>query len=509
MSPRLPPWLLQRAAATPTRLAIAAGARELRYAELAQGALAAASCLRRAGLGAGDGLALLLGNGLPFVVASHACFLTGVSLVPLHVRLTPGELVPQLRLAAPALLLCDADHEAPAREAGAAAGVAVQRVAEPAASAAPCPVCGEALARHPLDAAPTGVDLDAVAAVIFTSGTTGRPKGVCLSHGSLLAGAAASAFHLGASASDRWLAVLPLFHVGGLAILVRSALQGSAVLVQERFDAAGLDDALDREAPTLLSLVPTMLARLLEARGERPAPASLRALLLGGAAAPPGLVEHAWALGFPVLPSYGLTEAGSQVATAVLPPPGSAPTSALHPLPGTALRVADAAGCELPPGDSGEILVRAPSIMDGYLGDAEATAQALRGGWLHTGDLGVLAPDGSLGVQDRRDDLVVTGGENVSPSEVEGALLAHPGVAEAAVAGLPDPDLGRRVAAWVVARPGAALEGAELRAFCRARLAGYKVPREVRVVASLPRSASGKLLRGALLASHATVQVQQ
>jgi acyl-CoA synthetase (AMP-forming)/AMP-acid ligase II len=209
-------------------------------------------------------------------------------------------------------------------------------------------------------------------------------------------------------------------------------------------------------------------------------------------------VERAWALGFPVLPTYGLSEAGSQVATAVLPPPGAAPRSALHPLPGTELRIADAAGRELAPGECGEILVRGPSVMEGYLGDADATAAALRGGWLHTGDLGVLAPDGSLTVQERRDDLVVTGGENVSPAEVEGALLAHPGVAEAAVAGLPDPDLGRRVAAWVVARPGAALEGAELRAFCRARLAGYKVPREVRVVASLPRSASGKLLRRAL-----------
>jgi O-succinylbenzoic acid--CoA ligase len=501
---RVPPWLLPRAAATPHHPAVVCGGRTLDYAGLARAARALGACLRAAGLGPGDGLALLLGNGLPFVTALHASLLSGLRLTPLHARLTAGELLPQLRAVAPALLLCDAAHEARARAAAAPAGVSVRRIVEPDEADArrgngmTCPLCGRRSELHALDAQPAPVELAAVAAVIFTSGTSGHPRGVCLSQGSLLAGAAASAFHLGASAADRWLACLPLFHVGGLAILVRSALQGSAVLVHERFDAGRLDEALDREAPTVLSLVPTMLARLLEVRGERTAPPSLRALLLGGAAAAPGLVERAWARGFPVLPTYGLTEAGSQVATAVLPVPGAVPTSAMHALPATELRVADASGRALPPGEAGEILVQGPGVMQGYLGDAEATAAALRGGWLHTGDLGVLAPDGALRVLDRRDDLVVTGGENVSPSEVEGALLAHPAVVDAAVAGLPDPDLGRRVAAWVVARPGAALDQTELRAFCRTRLAGHKVPREVRLVASLPRSATGKLLRAAL-----------
>lgn len=514
---RVPSWLLQRAAATPQRPAVVCRERTLDYAGLARGARALAACLRAAGLGPGDGVALLLGNGLPFVLAVHASLLAGLRLTPLNVRLTPGELRPQLRASAPALLLCDAAREAQASAAAAPVGVAVRRVVGPDEADArgrgvACPLCGREPDLHPVDAQPTALDLAAVAAVLFTSGTSGRPKGVCLSHGSLLAGAAASALHLGASAADRWLACMPLFHVGGLAILVRSALQGSAVLLHERFDAGRLDEALGRDAPTLLSLVPTMLARLLDVRGERPAPSSLRALLLGGAAASPGLVARAWSLGFPVLPTYGLTEAGSQVATAVPPAPGARPAGAMHPLPGTELCVADASGRVLPAGEAGEILVRGPTLMQGYLGDADATAAALRGGWLHTGDVGALAADGSLGVLDRRDDLVVTGGENVSPSEVEGALLAHPAVADAAVAGLPDPDLGRCVAAWVVARPGVALDESELRAFCRTRLAGYKVPREVRVVSSLPRGASGKLLRGALSggsASQAPVPVEQ
>jgi O-succinylbenzoic acid--CoA ligase len=237
-----------------------------------------------------------------------------------------------------------------------------------------------------------------------------------------------------------------------------------------------------------------MLRRLLAAWGERPAPPDLRAVLLGGAAADPELVGKALARGWPLCPTYGLTEAASQVATAAPPAPGACQPAPLRALPGTDLRIARD-GRDAAPGEAGEILVRGPTLMSGYLGDPAASARALADGWLHTGDIGVLAADGGLSVLDRRDDLIVSGGENVYPAEVEAVLMAHPQVADAGVAGVPDVDLGSRIEAWVVAAPGALLDAAMLDAYCRQRLAGHKRPRGWHLVEALPRNAAGKLLR--------------
>jgi O-succinylbenzoic acid--CoA ligase len=220
--------------------------------------------------------------------------------------------------------------------------------------------------------------------------------------------------------------------------------------------------------------------------------------LLGGAAAPPRLLERARERGFPVLPSYGLTEACSQVATCA---PGD-PETASHQLGsagralfGTEIRIADARGRSLPPGREGEILVRGPTVMAGYLHDTDGTSRALQDGWLHTGDVGVLDSTGRLRMLDRRADLIVSGGENVSPAEVEAVLREHRDVAEVGVAGLPDPDLGSRVAAWIVPKAGAQCRAGDLGRFCRGRLAGFKVPKEFHLTAWLPRNSSGKLLR--------------
>ncbi|MDJ0868147.1 MAG: AMP-binding protein, partial [Myxococcota bacterium] len=316
----------------------------------------------------------------------------------------------------------------------------------------------------------------------------GRPKGVRLTRDNFLWSAVGSAFHLGALPDDRWLACLPLFHVGGLSILLRSVLAGSAALVHERFDARAVSDALDRERVTLVSLTATTLHRLLDARGERPAPPALRCLLLGGGPCPPALLDRAAALGFPVAPTYGLTEAASQVATA---PPGE---RALVPLLGTAVRVVDAAGRPLGPDRAGEIEVRGPTVTPGYV--APGAGSPLRDGWLRTGDVGEVDARGRLRVHDRRSDLIVSGGENVYPAEVEAALLDHPDLSEAGVVGRPDAEFGSRPVAWLVARGGAQRPDAEaLRRFCRERLAGYKVPVAFHWAEALPRNASGKLLR--------------
>jgi O-succinylbenzoic acid--CoA ligase len=234
---------------------------------------------------------------------------------------------------------------------------------------------------------------------------------------------------------------------------------------------------------------------LLEARAGRGAPSELRVLLLGGAAASPELLARALALGYPVCPTYGLTEATSQVATAAPPLRGASRASTMRPLAGTEVRLLCEEGSVASPGQVGEILVRGPTVMQGYLHRPDDSAAALRDGWLHTGDVGLLDEDGGLEILDRRDDLIVSGGENVYPAEVEAVLLDHPSIADAGVGGVPDPDFGSRVVAWVVVVSGVVPDVESLRRHCRERLAGFKQPREFRFVAALPRNSLGKLQR--------------
>jgi O-succinylbenzoic acid--CoA ligase len=347
-------------------------------------------------------------------------------------------------------------------------------------------------------------DPAATLAIVYTSGTTGRPKGAMLTIGNHWWSAVGSALNLGVHADDRWLACLPLYHVGGLSILLRSAVYGTTAVVHDGFDAEAVNRALDEEWVTIVSVVSVMLQRMLDARGDRPYPSSLRCVLLGGGAAPRPLLERCARLGVPVVQTYGLTETASQVVTL-------APEDALRklgaagrPLYPNELRVV-AHGRDAAAGEPGEILVRGPVVMAGYAGRPEATARAIVDGWLHTGDVGHLDADGYLYVLDRRDDLIVTGGENVYPAEVEAALLAHPWVAEAGVVGAPDDTWGQRVVAVVRLAGAPDLATADavdtLRAHCRAHLAGYKVPSEIRIAAEpLPRTASGKLRRAELRA---------
>ena len=490
------PWIAERAARTPDAEALVARGERVSYGALATRARALAGALRAAGVAPGDRVAALTGNDPGFVVLFHAASLAGAILVPLNVRLAPAELARQLADADPRLLVHAGDElAARAREA------AAERARASGSATALAPLAE--LAREAARAgAPDGNDPDldpaAPAVIVYTSGTSGEAKGVVLRHANLLASAIGSALHLGALPGERWLACLPLFHVGGLAILVRSVLTGGSVVVHERFDPERVSHALDAEGIALASLVPTMLARVLEARGERPPPARLRAVLLGGAAAPPPLLERAAKTGWPVLPTYGLTEAASQVAT--LPPgaPLRIDGGGLRALPGTELRIVSEEGAGLEPGAVGEIQVRGPTVTAGYWRRPAESERALAGGWLRTVDLGALDASGALRVLGRADDMLVTGGENVHPAEIETALLAHPDVADAGVAGLPDPVFGQRVVAWIVPVPGARPDPDALARFLRSRLAGYKIPRTWRFVATLPRNAGGKLVRRAL-----------
>ncbi len=337
--------------------------------------------------------------------------------------------------------------------------------------------------------------LDAPAAICFTSGTEGRARAVVLTHGNFLWSALASARNLGVEAEDLWLACLPLHHVGGLSILTRSAYYGTGVLVHERFDAAAVNAAIDQDGVTLLSLVPPMLERLLEARGDRPFPGTLRAALVGGGPIPPTLLQRAAELRLKALPTYGLTETASQIAT--LSPrewPRGLGTAG-RPLPYSFLEIHSAEGRALGPGEEGEILVRGPMVTRGYFDEEARDAARLAGRWLRTGDIGAWDESGRLLVLDRREDRIVVGGENVSSAEVERALATHPAIAEACVVGIPAADWGQEVAAAVVFRPGSVVSLEGLREHAGRSLASFKLPRRLLVIESLPQTGPGKALR--------------
>ena len=418
-------WLA-RAARTHGDRAALVGARgaQLNYQALYARARAAAGALLERGVRAGDRVALAL-SGEDLVVALHGCMAIGAVAVPIDLRLRV--------------------HERQARTTG-----TVTVVSAPLAGAL-APVRPE-------------LALDEIATIMHTSGTTAAPRPVALSYDNWLWNALGSALALGLDSQERWLCPMPLAHVGGLSIQLRSAIYATTVVLHDRFDTeAALAALMDpAQAVTLVSLVPTMLARLLDA-GLREPP-TLRWALLGGGPIAPALLEAAAAAGVSVAPSYGMTEACSQIATNGLP------------LLGIGLRIAD----------DGEILVRGPNVARVALGED---------GWLHTGDLGAVDRSGRLTITGRKADTIVSGGENVAPAEVEAVLLEHPAVADAAVFGIADPEWGEAVMANVVLRAGMDADGDGLRAHCARTLAGFKVPRAIRLVTSLPRGETGKLRR--------------
>ncbi len=447
------------------------------YAQLAAQAARMAGQLATLGLRAGDRVAVLLDRSRAAVTLVHALSWLGAVLVPINTRLTAEEMRRQVEKAACQQVFTALDNT-PLTEA-----LPLQALPSPAATIPPA-----------------GCSPEAPFGILFTSGTSGRPKGALLTWGNLLSSAIASAFRLGALPSDRWLLTLPLYHIGGLSILMRSALYGSAIRLpnfpNDRFDLQVAWQRLHEDRITLVSLVPTMLYRLLKAHPEGGTwPATLRVILLGGAAAPPEILRDALAAGLPVAVTYGLSEAASQVATATSDETRRKPGTVGKPLMGTQVRVVDGAGRDLPPNAIGEIWISGPNVMSGYDADPAANRRALVDGWLRSGDLGYRDSDGDLWIVQRRSDLIISGGENVYPAEVEAVLRQHPSIAEACVVGLPHPEWGEQVAAAVVLIPGETVSPARLSAFCRDHLGGHKIPRVWRVLPELPMTASGKIQR--------------
>jgi O-succinylbenzoic acid--CoA ligase len=438
--------------------ALVAGGVGVSHAALAEQVAIATGRLRTLGVREGTRVGLWADNSPEWVVIALAVARAGGVLVPLNTRLVDAEI--EWQVARAALPLTIAGEAFAARRVGEGRTVSfVEWRNLPAGDCAAAGGCDDA-----------GRD----AAVVFTSGTTGRPKGAVLTRGNQLASARATAAVLPLAPGDRWLASLPFFHVGGMSIVQRCLLSGACVVLPESFAAADLDRAIEHEGVTHLSVVDATLGRILEARSGRPLPARLRAVVVGG-----GPVRDALLDACPqALATYGLTETCS-MATLVRPGSPEAQRRTAGPtLPGIDLRIAE----------DGVIEVRGPIVMRGYLDDPEATDAAIRDGWLRTGDLGELDADGSLRVLARRDDLIVSGGENVYPAEIEHALRQHEGVADAIVIGVPDPQWGQVPLAVVVLRhPGTP----DLRAFLEPRLARYKLPRIV-YAEEIPKLANGK-----------------
>jgi O-succinylbenzoic acid--CoA ligase len=339
-------------------------------------------------------------------------------------------------------------------------------------------------------------DPEETALILFTSGTTDRPKAVRLTHRNLVASATASGFRLGIDRADRWHCCLPVNHMGGLAPIVRSTLYGTTTVLEPGFDASRTTDLLAEHEATGISLVPTMLQRCIDG-GWEPHDA-LRFVLLGGAPASRDLLEASERAGVPVYPTYGTTETASQIATATPSAAVAHPGTVGLPLVTASVTIIDPeTGEPADAGDVGQIVVDGPVVTPGYL-DAEAFESVVGPHGFHTGDLGSRDESGRLRIHGRLDDAIRTGGETVQPASVVDALSEHPAVADAAVVGLPDPEWGEQVASLVVPENGTSVEGAAVRRFAQERLAPYEVPKLVGVADELPRTASGTVDREAV-----------
>jgi O-succinylbenzoic acid--CoA ligase len=440
---KLDNWLSQRALTGPDRTALVADGAETGYAELEAEATWVARRLAAYGVRRGGIAALTMRPGREQVVLIHALMKLGAVLLPLSTRLPEEERRAVLAAEEPAIDLSDAAAQLTQTEAD-------------------LPLLGE----H---------DMDEVHCRILTSGSSGAPRAVPLTYGNHLFSAVGSAFNIGVQPEDRWLCCLPLSHVSGLSIVMRSVIYGTGMVLQDGFDVDAVAGSLERDRVTLLSVVSTMLVRLLDAGIDLSGP---RAVLVGGGPVPADTLEEALGRGATVVQTYGLTEACSQVTTLAPEDARRKLGSAGRPLLTTHLRIQD-----------GEILVQGPTVAPDCA-DAE--------GWLHTGDIGRIDEEGFLFVEDRIDDMIVSGGENVVPAEVEGVLLRHPAVADAAVVGREDPEWQQAVTAVVVLRGGSEASADELRRHCAEALAPFKVPKRIELASALPRTPSGKLMRRAL-----------
>jgi acyl-CoA synthetase (AMP-forming)/AMP-acid ligase II len=471
----------RRAAVEPDAAAVADSRQTLTNADLLTKVRSVAAQLGQLGIGEDDVVALRLTNRAEFVVLLFAAWRIGATITPVNPTLTPGEVARQLEDAQAGLLVAE-DGSDPVES---VPSIAVSEL------------------RYDLTTAgePDVVDdPDRLALLIYTSGTTGVSKGVMLDHANLDAMTEMGRAGLKLSPADRCLLILPLFHVNGIVVSVLSPLLvGASVVIAERFNPASFFDTVVKVRPTFFSAVPTIYSMLAALPDEiQPDTSSVRFAVCGAAPASPELLARfEERYGFPIVEAYGLSEA--TCGSAINPVDGLRKAGTVGvPFPGQELRIVDIDGMPLPQGEVGEVVVGGPNVMRGYLGRPEETAAVLTDGWLRTGDIGFLDEDGYLTVAGRSKDMIIRGGENIYPKEIEDVLALHPDVVAAAVIGVPDEKWGEVVVAFVQPRPGAVVDLKSLRALCREHLSGYKRPTAIHVNEALPTNAVGKLDKSTL-----------
>jgi long-chain acyl-CoA synthetase len=491
--------LTETALATPDAPVHRFGGTVTTYRELDEQSGRFAAGLREAGLEPGDVMGLQLPNLPHFLIAYFGALKAGLVVLPLNPLLMAPEIEYHLGDSSAVLLIGFEGMHAEATKACERLGIPLYLVsmgsgplpedARPVSALLGAPD-EEVVPRSPED----------TAVLIYTSGTTGKPKGAELTHFQLYMNCTIAGQLFGARNDDVTLAVLPFFHVFGLSSVINVSVRyGGCLSIVPRFQPADVLDVIERDRCTVIGGVPTMLHALAQQDIADRDLSALRVAVSGGASLPEDIMRTFEGMyGIEVLEGYGMSETAS---TSSFNRPGDRRVLSIgKPIWGVTMRVAGPSDRPLPPGPEnvGEILIRGHNVMKGYLGRPEATTETLRGGWLHSGDLGYVDSDGFFFIVDRAKDLVIRGGFNVYPREIEEVLYAHPDIVEAAVIGKRDERLGEEVVAVVVARPGSELGEQDVIAYCRERLAAYKYPREIRFLGELPKGPSGKILKAAL-----------
>ncbi|GEN34339.1 fatty acid--CoA ligase family protein [Aneurinibacillus danicus] len=484
----------------PERIAYIFQGMEATYGQLYQQAKNTAAYLAEKGIGKGDHVALLLGNSPHFLISYYGVLLTGAAVVPINPIYTPKEIMYIL-------------HNSQSKVAIAAAPLlpAFEGIKQMLPDLHEVVLVGgdsehkwttpfEKIAAHSSEGwQRPEIDGDDLAVILYTSGTTGQPKGAMLTQRNLASNAEAIAEYLGVTEADTFVTVLPMFHVFCMTVCMNAPIAiGATMLILPKFSPTEVVQAIREHKATLFVGVPTMYNFIMQTPGVSPEDlASLRICISGGASLPVALLHNfEKKFGKVISEGYGLSEASP--VTAFNPVHGvRKPGSIGVDIPGVENKIVDAEGEELERGQVGELIVRGPNVMKGYLNMPEETSRTIQGGWLYTGDMAYMDEDGYIFIVDRKKDMIIVGGYNVYPREVEEVLYEHPQVIEAAVIGVPDENLGEAVQAYVVARDESLTEE-ELKAHCRTELAKYKVPSKIVFLDELPKNTTGKILRRTL-----------
>lgn len=481
----IPNWLMKRAQLTPNRLALTFNDEKISFHELYLRVTNTAERLYHVGIRKGDRVAVLLNNHVEMVVILHALQLLGSTAVLLNTRLQPEELHFQLKDSQSSFLISEeklAEHWRPIID-SLQDYIMIENL--------------QYMEKTSFTYV-TEFHLQDICTMMYTSGTTGRPKGVLQTYGNHWSSAMGAVLNLGLHENDAWLTAVPLFHISGFSTLIRSALYGIPVILYEKFDEKKINEVLIDGKATIISVVSTMVQRMMNALGEQLYHPSFRCMLIGGGPVPLTLLETCKNKQIPVFQTYGLTETASQIVT--LAPEDSIRKlgSAGKPLFYSQIRI-EKDGEIAQPNQVGEIAVKGPNVTIGYYNRQEANEKSFTAdGWFYTGDIGYLDEEGFLFVLDRRSDLIISGGENIYPSEIENVVQSHSKIKEASVVGMNDSLWGQVPVAFYVVKEGESVSEKELEGFCRSHLAKYKVPKKWIPIEELPKNASNKILRRVL-----------